>query len=228
METIVITGANRGIGLELTRLFLQAGKRVIAGCRQLDKAEALRKLPGQLEIVHLDVADAASVTAFCKRLDGQALDVLINNAGVWGGPRQDSDDMDYAEWLRTFEINTVAPYRLATTLLSNLKLGKRPRIVTVSSQMGSLSLKGMGIDRYIYCSSKATVNKVMKVLAEELEDDGIIVCLVHPGWVRTDMGGAHADLSVEESGGGLFTLIDGLTLAQSGHFWRWDGSEHPW
>lgn len=228
METIIISGANRGIGLELTRLFLQAGKRVVAGCRKPDKAEALRKLGGKLEVVQLDVGDGASVAAFARHLADQAVDVLINNAGVWGGPKQGIADMDYAEWSRTLEINTVAPFRMAAALLPNLKLGTRPRIVTVSSQMGAFNLKGMGVGSYAYRSSKAAVSKVMQVLAEELAADGIIVCPVHPGWVRTDMGGAHAEISAEESAGGLFTLIEGLTLAQSGRFWRWDGSEHPW
>jgi NAD(P)-dependent dehydrogenase (short-subunit alcohol dehydrogenase family) len=231
MEVVVITGANRGIGLELTRLYLLAGKHVVAGCRQPDMAEALRNLaglPGKLEIVQLDVSDAASVAALGKTLKGQPVELLINNAGVWGGPRQGIADMDYVEWLRTFETNTVAPFRLVATLLANLKLGKRPRVITVSSQMGAFNLKGMGVDRYAYRSSKAAVSKLMQTLAEELAPDGIIVCPVHPGWVRTDMGGPQAQLSVEESGSGLFRLIENLIPAQSGRFWSWDGSEHPW
>jgi len=228
METIVITGASRGIGLELTRLFLQAGKHVVAGCRQPQKAEALRKLAGKLDVVQLDVAVASEVAALGKTLNGKTVDVLINNAGVWGGPHQGLADMDYAEWLRTLEINTLAPLRVAATLLPNLKRATRPRIVTVSSQMGAFSITGMGAGMYGYRSSKAAVSKVMQTLAEELTPDGIIVCPVHPGWVRTDMGGPNAQLSVEESAGGLFRLIENLRPEQSGRFWRWDGSEHPW
>jgi NAD(P)-dependent dehydrogenase (short-subunit alcohol dehydrogenase family) len=228
METIVITGANRGIGLELSRLFLQAGKQVVAACRRPDMAEDLRNLTGALEIYQLDASSGASIGAFAEQLKGRSIDVLINNAGVYGGQQQGLADMDYAEWLRTFEINTLAPLHLAASLLPNLKLAKRPRIVTVSSQMGAFNVPGMGGGMYAYRSSKAAVSKVMQTLAEDLQADGIIVCPVHPGWVRTDMGGAQATLSVEESGGGLFRLIDGLTPAQSGRFWRWDGSEHPW
>jgi NAD(P)-dependent dehydrogenase (short-subunit alcohol dehydrogenase family) len=228
METIVITGANRGIGLELTRLYLQAGKHVIAGCRQPHKAEALRKLEGKLEVVQLDVSSAGEVADLGKSLKGEAVEVLINNAGVWGGPQQGILDMDYAEWLRTLEINTLAPLRVSAALLPNLKLGKRPRIVSVSSQMGAFNMKGMGVGMYGYRSSKAAVSKVMQTLAEELAPDGIIVCPVHPGWVKTDMGGPNAQLSVEESAGGLFRLIENLTPVQSGRFWRWDGTEHPW
>jgi NAD(P)-dependent dehydrogenase (short-subunit alcohol dehydrogenase family) len=231
METIVISGANRGIGLELTRLFLKAGNHVIAGCRQPDRAEALRDLAdkgGTLEIAQLDVGDAASVAALGKLLKGQAVDVLINNAGITGGERQGLTNMDYAAWLHTFEINTLAPFRLASTLLPNLKLAQRARIVTVSSQMGAFAMEGMGVGHYAYCSAKTAVSRTMQIMAAELKTDGIIVCPVHPGWVRTDMGGPHAEISVQESGGGLFRLIEGLTLAQSGRFWRWDGSEHPW
>jgi NAD(P)-dependent dehydrogenase (short-subunit alcohol dehydrogenase family) len=228
METIVITGANRGIGLELTRLYLLAGKHVIAGCRLPHKAEALRKLGGKLEVVQLDVSSAAEVADFGTALKGEPVDVLINNAGVWGGPRQGIADMDYAEWLKTFETNTLAPLHLSSVLLPNLKKAKHPRIVTVSSQMGAFNIKGMGVGMYGYRSSKAAVSKVMQTLAEELAPDGIIVVPVHPGWVRTDMGGPNAQLSVEESASGLFRLIENLTPVQSGRFWRWDGTEHPW
>lgn len=231
METIVISGANRGIGLELTRRYLQAGARVVAGCRQPGKAEAVRNLAGaggKLEIVQLDVGDAASVAALGNLLKGQPVEVLINNAGIMGGEHQALRDMDYAAWLRTFEINTLAPLRLAATLLPCLKLAQRPRIVTVSSQMGAFSMGGMGVDRYAYCTSKTAVSRAMQILAAELRADGIVVCPVHPGWVRTDMGGPRGEISVEESGGGLFRLVDSLTLAQSGRFWRWDGTEHPW
>lgn len=228
METIVITGANRGIGLELSKLFLLAGKHVVAGCRRPDKADALRGLGGKLDVVQLDVASAADVAALGEHLKGEAVEVLINNAGVYGGERQGLSDMDYAEWLRTLEINTLAPLRIAATLLPNLKRGKRPRIVTVSSQMGAFGSVSTGGGMYSYRSSKAAVSKVMHTLAEELAPDGIIVVPVHPGWVKTDMGGPNAQLSVAESAGGLFRLIDGLRPDQSGRFWRWDGTEHPW
>jgi NAD(P)-dependent dehydrogenase (short-subunit alcohol dehydrogenase family) len=229
METIVITGANRGIGLELTRLFLNEGKRVVAGCRKPEAATALEALASAaLQVRQLDVADAASMDAFCKALGGQTIDVLINNAGVWGGPHQGSADMDYPQWLHTLTVNTLAPFRLATTLLPNLKQAQRPRIVTVSSQMGAFNLKEMGFGSYAYRSSKAAVSKVMQVLALELEQDGVIVCPVHPGWVRTDMGGPNAQISVAESAAGLFKLITSLTREHSGRFWTWDGREHPW
>lgn len=231
METVIITGANRGIGLELTRQFLQAGKRVIAGCRAPAQAAALKALNTQaaaLEVLSLDVSDTASIAAFCKQVGTRTVDVLINNAGVMGGDRQSLHDMDYAAWLHTFSVNTLAPFQLASELLGNLKRSARARIVTVSSQMGAFNLQGMGTGSYAYRSSKAAVSKVMQVMAEELKPDGIIVCPVHPGWVQTDMGGPSAQITATQSAEGLFTLIDKLTLAESGRFWTWDGKEHVW
>lgn len=229
METIVITGANRGIGLALTQRFILAGHHVIAGCREPASAEALQQLGsnGNLTIYPLDVSRPGSVRKFCQQIGESAVSVLINNAGVMGGERQGLYDMDYAAWLRTFEINTLAPFHLTTTLIPNLKKAPRPRVITISSQMGAFGVE-MGTGRYAYRTSKAAVSKVMQVMAHELAPDNIIVCPVHPGWVKTDMGGAGAQISTDECADGLFKLIDGLTMAHSGRFWKWDGSEHVW
>jgi NAD(P)-dependent dehydrogenase (short-subunit alcohol dehydrogenase family) len=228
METIIITGANRGIGLALTRQYLATDRAVIATCRNPDSASELQALTSNphLKIQQLDVTDLVSVDEFSASLKDQTVDVLINNAGVTGGSHQTLKDMDAGNWLDTFETNTVAPFRLSTLLLKNLQPAERPRIVSVSSYMGSISRPGNG--SYIYRSSKAALNKVMQVMACDLEADGIIVCPVHPGWVRTDMGGSKADLSVEQSAGGLIDLIDKLSQDQSGRFWNWDGEELPW
>ena len=229
METIVITGANRGIGLELARYFLAEGKRVIAGCRDPKTAEALAALAvsEDIEVYKLDVADDASVAEFCARVGMETVDVLINNAGIMGGDKQDLNNMDYAAWLHTFNVNTLGPFRLATCLLPNLKRAARPRIVTISSQMGAFGLQ-MGTGSYAYRSSKSAVSKVMQVLALQLKGDNIIVCPVHPGWVRTDMGGTHAEVPASESAAGLGRLIGKMTMEQSGRFWTWEGVEHTW
>jgi NAD(P)-dependent dehydrogenase (short-subunit alcohol dehydrogenase family) len=229
METIVISGANRGIGLELTRHFLAAGKRVIAGCRDPQSADELVALVGSatLDVYKLDVADDSSVTEFYAQIGEDTVDVLINNAGIMGGDKQDISNMDYAAWLHTLNVNTLGPMRLSATLLPNLKQATRPRIVTISSQMGAFGLQ-MGNGSYAYRSSKSAVNKVMQTLALELKSDGIIVCPVHPGWVQTDMGGTHAAIPASESASGLCKLIENLTMAQSGRFWKWDGTEHVW
>jgi len=230
METVLITGAGRGIGLELTRIFLRKGRRVLATYRGLAVPDPLDELErganGALRTLRLEITDGASIAVLREELSGDVVDVLINNAGTSGGDHQSLDDMDYDAWLGAFEVNTLAPFRLAAALRTNLKRSDRPRIVTLSSQMGSLHRKSTG--SHAYRSSKAAVNKVMQVLAVELASDGIIVCPVHPGWVRTDMGGPMGEISVNESAAGLVALIESLTPERSGRFWTWEGIEHPW
>ncbi len=228
METVLITGANRGIGLALVKLFIRERYKVIAACRDPNKTGGLSEFfqNENLVVTQLDVADGASVSRLGDALKGQPLDILVNNAGVMGGEYQGIADMDYDAWSHAFQVNTMAPLRITAALLESLKTAKKPRVVTLSSQMGSLNRKSKG--SFAYRSSKAAVNKVMQVLSLELEQDGIIACPVHPGWVRTDMGGSSADISVDEAATGLFRLIEGLTAAQSGRFWTWEGLEHPW
>lgn len=228
MDTVLVTGANRGIGLELTRCFMQAGHSVHATCRNPQDAHELQALAttNKLSIHPLEITNAKSVAALSQVLRTDVIDILINNAGIIGGDSQSIDHMDYDAWAEAFAVNTMAPFRLITTFRDNLKRSTRPRAITLSSQMGALSRKSRG--SHAYRSSKAAVNKVMQVLSMELEEDDIIVCPVHPGWVRTDMGGSSADISAEESASGLVKLIDGLTMEHSGRFWTWDGSEHAW
>ena len=159
--------------------------------------------------------------------------LLINNAGVLGGDHQVMDDMNYQDWAQTLAINTIAPFRVCEALMPQIKsasVGKSgkevAKVLTISSMMGSLNRKSSGM--YGYRSSKAAVNKVMQVMAHELKTDQVVVCPVHPGWVRTDMGGPDADISVAESAAGIAQLIDGLTLEHSGRFWQWNGEEHDW
>ncbi|MGY0216213.1 SDR family oxidoreductase [Endozoicomonadaceae bacterium StTr2] len=228
METIVITGANRGIGLELTRQALASGMRVIATCRDKNTASDLFSLCSNpaLEVFELEVTNTESVKAFVQSLAGRTIDVLLNNAGILGGDDQSLTSMDYSAWLHTFEVNTLAPFHLTTALLNNLKLSSRPRAITISSQMGSLNRSSTGV--YAYRSSKAALNKVMQVMAQELKEDGIIICPIHPGWVKTDMGGKEADITVQQSASGLLSFIRQVTPEQSGRFWTWEGEEHPW
>lgn len=227
MQTVLVTGANRGIGLEITRLLLEQGHSVIAACRDPESADSLAALAVEdcLEIVALDVGDPASVGACVKRLSGRPIDVLLNNAGVM--QRESGvDDIDYDFWLHTFAINTLAPVRLAAALKPNLFASPLPRVVTVSSQMGSLARGKAG--SMSYRSSKAAINMAMRSLAEEWRDDGIAVSTVHPGWVRTDMGGSDADLAPEKSAADLVRLIMGLTMANTSSFLNHDGTTMPW
>lgn len=227
METVLVTGANRGIGLQLTRRFAETGRHVVATTRDPRRSAELSALASaRVTVATLDVTDPQSVSRLQSDLTGQAVDVLINNAGVYGGDHQSIDDMDYGAWLRTLEVNTLAPLRVSTAFLPNLRRSKRPRVIALSSQMGSLQRQSTGV--LAYRSSKAALNKVMQVLSLELRPAGIVVCPIHPGWVRTDMGGARADISVEESANGIVSLVDSLTLDHSGRFLTWRGEEHPW
>jgi NAD(P)-dependent dehydrogenase (short-subunit alcohol dehydrogenase family) len=229
MPTTLITGANRGIGLELVRAMLARGYDVLATGRDPERADALNALAGggRLEVLPLEVTGEASMTSFVDRLGDRTIDVLVNNAGVKGGERQSAaTGVDLDDWAEVLAVNTLAPVRLTLALRQNLARAERPRVVTISSQMGSLAGGGRGW--IAYRSSKAAVNMAMRNLAEELGDEGIIVVPVHPGWVRTDMGGEQAPLSPAESAAGLAALIDGLTPEHSGRFWDWDGQERSW
>jgi NAD(P)-dependent dehydrogenase (short-subunit alcohol dehydrogenase family) len=231
METVLITGANRGIGLELTRQYLKRQTRVLAACRTPESAQSLSELkqsnPETLKIYPLEVTDDNSVKALADALRNETIDVLINNAGISGGEHQDIREMDYSRWALTLAVNTISPFRVTVALLDNLRRSRKPRIITLSSQLGSM-LRPTSTGNYAYRSSKAAVNKVMQGLAVDLHSENIIVCPVHPGWVQTDMGGSKADLTVQESASGLIRLIDRLELSDSGHFLKWNGEEHPW
>jgi NAD(P)-dependent dehydrogenase (short-subunit alcohol dehydrogenase family) len=231
METVLITGANRGIGLELTRQYLKRQTRVLAACRTPESAQSLSELkqsnPETLKIYPLEVTDDNSVKTLADALRNESIDVLINNAGISGGERQDIREMDYSRWALTLAVNTISPFRVTVALLDNLRRSRKPRIITLSSQLGSM-LRPTSTGNYAYRSSKAAVNKVMQGLAVDLRSENIIVCPVHPGWVQTDMGGSKADLTVQESASGLIRLIDRLELSDSGHFLKWNGEEHPW
>jgi NAD(P)-dependent dehydrogenase (short-subunit alcohol dehydrogenase family) len=229
VRTILITGANRGLGLEFARQYLAAGDKVIAGVRDPAHAEALRALPGhaRLEIHAIDVTEAASVEAFRRAVGGQPIDILIANAGVYGGDRQNRlGDIDYDEWLKTFAVNVLGPVRLADAFVDNVAKGRERKMVALSSRMGSTADSSGGA--IIYRSSKAALSNAWHNLALQLKDRGIACFPVHPGWVQTDMGGEQAPLTPEQSIASLRALIDKSTLADSGRFLSWDGQEIPW
>lgn len=229
METTFITGANRGIGLGLSRRFLTAGHRVIASCRDPQNAAELQALGelGELQILALDVTDEASVDRVADALANTPVDVLINNAGVLGNHRtQTLDRMDYDLWRTLFEVNTVAPFRVLGALKDNLTLSDNPRAVTVSARMASFSRTDTGI--HAYRSTKAALNKIMQVLSIELREEGVIVCCVHPGWVQTDMSGGTGELTVSECSDAIYEFTRDLEMTQSGRFWTWAGEELPW
>ena len=228
MANILITGANRGIGLELVKLYAAAGDTVLACCRDAAAADDLRSVDGDVQIEEVQISDDASVAALATRLGSRPVDMLINNAGM-AGPgfaEQTAQKMDYAGWAETFEVNTIAPVRVMQALLENLQASDAGKVVTITSQMGALSLD-MPV-AYAYSTSKAAVNKFMKLAALELGQLGISVCVVHPGFVQTAMGGPNAEISAEESARGIKDTIAGLSAETNGSFWKWDGSNHDW
>ncbi|MEL7095726.1 MAG: SDR family oxidoreductase [Pseudomonadota bacterium] len=228
METVLITGANRGIGLQMTREFADLGFKVIACCRTPEQADELIVLSKikKVSVFELDVTRTEDIASLVNRLNDETIDILVNNAGVIGGDRQSARDIDYDAWTETFHVNTVAPIRLSAALLMNLNRSLHPRIAIISSQMGAMSRGTNG--QIIYRSTKAAVNKSMQVLAEEVKPDGITVCCIHPGWVQTDMGGPNATITAKESASGLVEVLTALTLEQSGSFLTWEGAPHPW
>lgn len=225
MPTHLITGANRGIGYEMTRQLLAQGHHVVATCRDLSTANELASLDGKLDLHELDVCSEAASKNLAAKLSGLTIDVLINNAGIMA-QKQSLDDMDSAEWLTSFEVNAIAPWRISVDFAAHLEVSERPRLITITSQMGSLERAGS--DRVAYRSSKAAANMAMRTLALEWKSRGITVCMLHPGWVRTDMGGSDAALGTIESAAGLLQVIDGLTLSDTGRFLDYQGLDIPW
>ncbi|WGS88162.1 SDR family oxidoreductase [Methylomonas sp. UP202] len=232
MQTVLITGANRGLGLEFCRQYSAAGWWVLAVCRCPDDAEALLTLAAdsdRVKVLAADIADFGQIDALAAELRGTPIDVLLNNAGVYGDRSGHGfGNLDYSTWLDTLTINTLAPVKLAEALLPNLQAGQRKLIVTVSSLMGSMTDNTSG-GSILYRSSKAGVNAAMKSLSIDLAPQGIGVLILHPGWVRTDMGGPNALIDAHESVSGMINVIDGYTPAQSGSFLRFgDGKVMPW
>jgi NAD(P)-dependent dehydrogenase (short-subunit alcohol dehydrogenase family) len=230
MATVLITGANRGIGLEMVRIYAGQGDRVIACCRNPEGADELNRLAGEgdVRVQKVSVGEAESVAAMAADLEGTVIDVVINNAGM-NGPayeNQTVSNMDFEGWAEAFNINTMAPVRVMQVLDDNLKLADNPKVVTITSQMGALDLD-MTV-AYAYCTSKAALNKFMRMAAIEKAKQGIAVCVIHPGWVRTDMGGQGADISPQESARGIIDVIGGLNADNTGSFWTWDGKTHAW
>lgn len=227
MPTVLISGANRGIGLGLARLYAENDWTVLAGAREPMEAEELHNLEGSIMVVPLDVADPASVGILSERLRGMPIDTLIANAGI-GEPRGMSfGALDYAAWANVLAVNTLGPMRVAEAFRDHLREGSDRKIVGISSRMGSIASNQSG-GQYFYRSSKAALNAAFVSLAHDLLSEEITVALFHPGWVRTDMGGPSASITVEESAGGLFKAINGLTLADTGAFLNYDGEPIAW
>jgi NAD(P)-dependent dehydrogenase (short-subunit alcohol dehydrogenase family) len=236
MPTILVTGANRGIGLEFVRQYAADGWSVLACCRNPARADTLRELASthsQIRIHTLDMSDFAAIDALARELRGQAIDVLLNNAGVYGpkpgaehDSRQEFSQMDYAQWTRLFVVNTQAPLKMAEAFIEHVAASEQRRIVSISTGLASISDAGGGF--YAYRTTKAALNMEMVALANDLRARRVRVGLLCPGWVRTDMGGPNATLAVQDSVRGLRARIAELDDARSGTFYSYRGVPKPW
>ena len=230
MTTILVTGANRGLGLEFVRQYAAAGDRVIAACRNPVKADALIAIAaasgGRVTVHPLDVTEDGSVAAFKSVVGSQPIDIVIANAGIYGGTRQGWDDMDFDAWVRTLSVNLLAPMRLARIVHDNLQRSGNGRFIAITSGMGSNDSEGGGM--HAYRTSKAALNKLISTLAQDWRDEGIIAVPISPGWVKTDMGGPGAPLSPEVSIGAMRKVIEELTPTASGRLVDYDGTPLPW
>ena len=220
MATALVTGSNRGIGLELCRQLKARGDDVIAACRK--PSPALTALGVRIH-ADVDVTSGASVSALVKSLDGVEIDVLINNAGIL--TREALDDLDFDRMRRQYEINALGPLRVTHALLPQLAAGAKVAIIT--SRMGSIADNSSG-GRYGYRMSKAAVNMAGVSLAMDLRDRGIAVALLHPGFVRTEMTGHEGFIDPPESAAGLLARIDELSVETTGSFWHENGERLPW
>jgi len=222
--TVLITGANRGLGLEFAHQFTQKGYTVIGTARSPGEAHELQNTGAR--IVKLDVADSDSVRAMAEELKDTKIDILINNAGVFGHDTQNFIDLDIDKLNWSFQVNTLGPMRVTQALYENLLIGEEKKILHMSSIMGSIEQNSGG--GYGYRMSKAALNMFNKTLSVELADKGFICVVLHPGWVQTDMGGERAPLTPEESISGLIKVIEELSSGDNGRFYDYRGRELPW
>jgi NAD(P)-dependent dehydrogenase (short-subunit alcohol dehydrogenase family) len=241
MTTTLISGANRGIGLEHARQALEGGGHVIAGSRDPAMADELQTLAGEfgsrLRLEALDVASPGSIEALAHRLKGIPVDVLINNAGIYGNPdapsypggvpAQSLTGMDYDLWERTLKINVIGPFRLTAALLPNLQLGESKLVVMMSSDLGSIANNTLGTS-HAYRSSKAALNMLTRGLAIDLKDQGVTFISMAPGWTRTALGGEGGQWSVEESVDRQREVLGKVTTADSGQFIDLTGKIVAW
>lgn len=223
----IVTGANRGIGLELVRQLAARGDEVEAACRRPEEAKELRAVGPRVRVHRCDVADRASVATFAAELGDAAIDLVINNAGVYGGPHQSLNDFDDEDALRTFDINALGALRVSQAVLPHLRRGTGRKLVHITSGMGSIGDNTSG-GFYAYRMAKAALNMMSKSLANDLRGDGVVSVVINPGWVRTDMGGKGAPTPVADSVREILKVVGETTLAQSGEFLNWNGGRYPW
>jgi NAD(P)-dependent dehydrogenase (short-subunit alcohol dehydrogenase family) len=232
MPSVLVTGANRGLGFEFSKQYSVDGWRVFACCRSPGKAKGLNDLAlaskGRLSLHPLDIAHRDSVSFLAEALRDETVDILLNNAGVYGDESHyDFGKIDYEKWGATFSVNVMGAMRMVEAFLENVSRSEKKLIACLSSKMGSISDNTSG-GSYVYRSSKAALNAVLKSLSLDLKDRGIVAVALHPGWVRTDMGGKNAPTRPEESVQGMRKVLARLQAEDSGKFFSYEGPEVPW
>jgi NAD(P)-dependent dehydrogenase (short-subunit alcohol dehydrogenase family) len=241
VRRILITGSNRGIGLDLARRYLQHDDTLIfATCRKRSTATALNELaeqhPQRLTVIELDVTDQASIGDARRQVGRQVdgLEILINNAGILPGgvaamesPSARFGFLEASAMMDVLQVNTVAPVLVTQAFADLLRRGTNARVINVSSDAGSITLRTTALN-YSYQASKAALNMMTRCLASDFRVDGVTVISIHPGWIQTDMGGPHAIRTPADTIPGMMKVIDGLTMADTGEFFKWDGTRIPW
>jgi len=227
MANIAITGAARGIGFELTRQYATAGDRVFAFCRNPAKADSLNRLASEnrgIKVMEMDVTRDESVKRAASETGDAPIDVLLNVAGITGQANPQLESSDWSEWIEVFNTMTMGPLRVLQSFLPHMKAGAK--VMNITSTLGASTWPFGGY--YAYAAAKAGLNRLTRSVAIDLRERGIIVGVIHPGYVQTDMGGPNADITPQESAEGIRKVTSEWTLDRTGDFMSWNGEPHPW
>ena len=230
MATILVTGANRGLGIEFVEQYLNEGNEVIATYRNENSSMDLIEMGNErsnLKLLQLDVSSNKSLNSFAENLGDSPIDIFINNAGVYGPRNSSFGNVDEENWIPAIKINAIAPILLTQLIIKNIRSGAYKKLIYITSKMGSID-DNKGGGAYVYRSSKTALNAVVKSLSVDLENEDIVVALIHPGWVKTDMGGPNALIDKETSVRGMTEVISNLDISSTGNFYNYDGSIIPW
>ena len=230
MINVLITGANRGLGLGFVKKYLEKNVNVLCTARDISGSKELleckERYPNNIEIFELDLLKENGAETLANQLNGMPIDILINNAGV-GSSNQHFEAVSSKPWLEVLKVNLIAPLIITQSLIENVKMSSAKKIYFLSSQLGSIGDNTSG-GMYIYRSSKTGLNQVVKSLSVDLKPKGITVVSLHPGWVKTDMGGPNAPVSIDKSIEGMIKVIDRTDIKDTGRFLNYDGTELPW
>jgi len=236
MKNILITGSSRGLGLEFTKQYLEKGDNVIASCRNPEKASDLQELkskfPNNLTLIQLDVVEEEDRDRVFKQVKTKidSLDVLINNAGIVSGEegkRFNLGEVYKEDFSKVFLVNSIAPLLMSEKFLPLLEKGEKSKIINITSSNGCIAKRNQG-GKYSYCTSKAALNMITKILSNDLREKDIVTLAIHPGWIKTDMGGQNAPQEIEEPISMIIDLIDKSDITLSGKLLDWEGNELPW